>query len=176
MQKYFTIKIAIASFIFILFITDLSLATSKLKQYQKIKIEITTHLGDKQTFLNGDIVKFLVNLDTDSYLTVIYQDAKGQLIQLIPNQKQSNFYKAGLFITLLNESSNFRFKIQAPYGDEYIWIFASDESNNELEGTKIKNGLILLSSSIEKIRTQIHEKANIKFGQAHLELHTKSVK
>jgi len=149
-------------------------ANSEFKKAKIINIEITTHLGDKQTFVEGDSVNFLINLDTDSYLTVVYQDARGQLIQLLPNKKQENFYKAGFFISVPNTSSKSQFKIQAPYGEEIVWVFASDNPGFKLEGKKLKNGLILLSSTIDEIRIKAQQKSKASFGQANLVIHTKN--
>ncbi len=38
-----------------------------------ININITTHLGDHQTFMEGDVISFFLSLDKDAYLLVIYE-------------------------------------------------------------------------------------------------------
>jgi hypothetical protein len=93
-----------------------------------INPSITTHLGDTQTFREGDIVSFYVSLEIDAYLVIVYQDAGGQLNVLLPNPIQpNNFFKAGWFIPIPNEHNPFQFRITAPFGQETLWVFASDK-------------------------------------------------
>lgn len=147
-------------------------ANEKLKQ---INVEITSHLGDKQSFVKGDILKFLINLDRDSYLTVIYQTADDKLIQLLPNKKHYNtLYKANLFIAVPNDTAAYRFVIQAPYGKETVWVFASDKQPSSLKLTSknLSNGLRLLTVSLETIKAKIKAHSENYFGQARFILQT----
>ncbi len=138
-------------------------------------MEITTHLGDEQTFVEGDIISFLLNLDRDAFLLVIYQDAAGNLIQLIPNREsQKGRYQAGLFISLPDKKVPFRFKVQAPYGDETLWAFASDVPPPELKGKELKNGLKLLNVDFKQIRQKLHNQSQTAFGETRLSIKTRA--
>ena len=63
------------------------------KNLKPIAVDVTTHLGDKQTFLKGDSISFLLSLDTDAHLLAFYEDAAGDLTQLIPNKKFNKIKK-----------------------------------------------------------------------------------
>lgn len=123
-----------------------------------INIEVTTHLGDKQVFRQGDVISFLISLDRDAYVLVIYEDAENNLVQLIPNRyRKSNHYEKGLFIAVPDREEPFEFVVNAPFGKETIWVFASDQAFPEMDGTELENGLIRLSESFPALRSKIRK-------------------
>lgn len=141
---------------------------------QPIILDITTHLGDNQTFMEGDTISFYISLDSDAYLLLIYENASNQLVQIIPNtSKKSNFYKAGLFINIPGKSDDFYFKVQAPFGDEILWAFASDSQFPEIKGNKLSNGLKQLGMDIFTIKSEIFKQNISEFGEAKLLFRTK---
>ncbi|MDH5408113.1 MAG: DUF4384 domain-containing protein [Gammaproteobacteria bacterium] len=137
-----------------------------------IKLDITTHLGDVHNFSKGDTVSFLLSLDQDAYVFVVYETATGELIQLIPNAAvATNFYKAGLYITIPEPDSGFVFKIQEPFGREKLWAFAVSSQTPEFSGDVLANGLKQLKVSLaELVKTLKSDKKG--FGQTQYHLHT----
>jgi len=119
-------------------------------------LAVTTHLGDAQSFQEGDIVSFYISLDKDAYLTVIYQDAGNRLHLLIPNALyRNNFYKAGLFIPIPNEQNPFQFRIAAPFGKETLWVFASDQPFSDLPPQTASQDSTQLAGDMEAIRDSL---------------------
>lgn len=112
-----------------------------------INLEITTHLGDQQYFVDQDLISFFISLDNTAYIYAFYQDAKGKIYQLIPGLAQSeNLFQAGIYMPFPAESSTFQFYVQEPFGKETIWVYASDKaglkfrsytSNNSIKQTKL---------------------------------------
>jgi hypothetical protein len=95
------------------------------KTPQSIDIELTTHLGDDQTFVEGDILSFYLSLNHDAYVYVFLQDATGSVAQLYPNRHDSaHWFQAGLFLPLPNKASAFRYRAGAPFGKDIVWTFA----------------------------------------------------
>ncbi|MFV2060803.1 MAG: DUF4384 domain-containing protein [Gammaproteobacteria bacterium] len=159
----------------LVFVTNAACAGNKYNTKQKINIEITSHLGDKQSFFKDDVIKFLINLDVDAYITVVYQTAEGQLIQLLPNQKEkTTLYKAGLFISVPSDNVPYQFTIQAPYGNEKVWVFASDKPVKQLAGKILQNGLTVVSVTIPNIKNQIQASSIKHFGQSSFALKTEN--
>jgi len=157
----------------LLFLSSGCLAGIKNIPPKKINIEITSHLGDKQLFVQGDVIKFLISLDIDAYIIVIYQAANGKLIQLLPNEKEKNtLYKAGLFISVPSDTVPYKFTIQPPYGKEKVWVFASDKQSNKLKGKVLANGLRIVTITIQKIKNQIRASSVNYFGNSSFSLHT----
>ena len=61
-----------------------------------IPLELTTHLGDQQQFVEGDEIQFLLSLGQDAYIYMYYVDAANNITQILPNENQpSNFYMLG---------------------------------------------------------------------------------
>lgn len=103
-----------------------SINASKL---QSIPVELSSHLGDLQQFVEGDEIQFLLSLGSDAYIYMFYIDAVNNIRQILPSEnQQSNFYTAGYFQTIPEYDNGYRFIINKPLGEESIWIFASDQS------------------------------------------------
>ncbi|NOY83450.1 MAG: DUF4384 domain-containing protein [Nitrospirae bacterium] len=142
---------------------------------EKIGLEITSHLGDHQTFLSGDTLSFFINLEREAYLLVIYEDAAGHLTQIIPNAINKNGYSlSGLFMPLPEENAPYRFKVQAPFGQEKVWVFAADRAFQKLEGEELANGLLALKKDLSVIIKKIRTKKMTAFGEATLTFQTQA--
>ena len=136
------------------FASDLVIADTN--NNNTINVEITTHLGDKQTFKEDDRLSFLVSLDRDAYLLMIYEDAAHNLIQVIPNRyRDSNHYQAGLFVSVPNREEPFRFVVTPPFGKETLWVFAADKPFPTLQGVTFDNGLKKLTEARSVIFSRI---------------------
>jgi len=134
----------------------LSAQTSTSAPANKIGIDITTYLGDKQTFKQGDTLAFLVNLDKAAHLLLVYQDAANNLIQIIPNRyRPQDHYPAGLFIAVPGDKEPFEFTVKPPFGEEKLWAFASQSQFPELEGEQLDNGLKKLTGDLASILLRV---------------------
>lgn len=150
-----------------------SIVTKARLQTKKINIEITSHLGDTQSFVKGDVIKFLISLDIDAYITVIYQTVNQQFMQLLPNNKQKQTrYKSGLFIAVPSDDAAYRFTIAAPYGKEKVWVFASDKAIKPLPGKVLTNGIRQVAIDIKTIKNIVLKNSKNYFGVASFTLST----
>ena len=137
------------------------------------ELDITTHLGDQQTFQRGDTLSLLVTMNQDAHLLIIYQDAKNNFIQILPSQHiPTSFYKAGFYFPIPNSQHLFRLTIRPPFGHEYVWAFATQHTPPSLSGRKLNNGFRLLEGNMKQIREQLISKANSLLGEAHVEIIT----
>lgn len=103
--------------------------TTVSKELVSIPLELTTHLGDQQQFIEGDEIQFLLSLGQDAYIYMLYLDASGAITQVLPNvNQQSHFYSAGYFLTIPEYENLYRFTISEPFGEESVWVIASDQS------------------------------------------------
>ena len=65
---------------------------------ETITVEITTHLGDQQAFVEGDVISFLLSLDRDAYVYLFYEDASASNLSDFPKYaKPYTFLPKGLF-------------------------------------------------------------------------------
>ena len=140
-------------------------------QPQNIEVSITTHLGDQQSFVEGDVISFLLTLNSDAYIYLFYKDAENNIFLIYPNQKSSSqLFKSGFFIPLPPKEQHFQFKIQAPFGEETLYAIASDNPQVSLAGKQLENGLSLIDSSIREIETSLRQQSKDGFGISELKL------
>lgn len=130
-----------------------------------IPLELTTHLGDQQQFAEGDEIQFLLSLGQDAYIYMYYIDADKTVTQILPNKNQHNhFYTAGYFLTIPEYENLYRFTISEPFGEESIWIFASDRS---IDIDITKNSIAVIKQKIEQASIQV-------FGEYQLKITTRA--
>ena len=140
---------------------------------QNVHLEITTYLGDGQTFVEGDDIAFMLSLDQAAYVYLFYQDASGQLIQILPNREQTeHLFTAGSFIPVPDPEAAFKFTVQPPFGQETLWAFATDRPLPPLPGKALPNGMMRMAQDIEAIRRTIKKQSSTLFGEAMLTLKT----
>jgi len=142
--------------------SDKSTMSDRVKP-ESIPLELTTHLGDQQQFVDGDEIQFLLSLGQAAYIYMYYIDAANKITQILPNENQrTNFYAAGYFLTIPEYENLYRFTISEPFGKESIWIFASDQS------------IMMKQSpgSIENIKQLIKKSSEKAFGEYVLNIIT----
>ncbi len=142
---------------------------------QAIEIDITTHLGDVRHFVEGDKLSFLLSLGRDSHVLILYQNAKQQIIQLLPNRNRPEYFlKAGLFISIPEPGAPFIFNIDPPFGKEVLWVFASVEGFPELAGKFRQDGTKKLSGNMDMIRKKLKARSRTAFGEVSYSLYTRA--
>ena len=118
-------------------------------------------MGDQQQFVEGDEIQFLLSLGSNAFIYMYYVDAENNLKQILPNQNQgSNYYKTGYFLTIPEYDNGYRFIINKPFGEEFIWVFASDQ-------------LISLNKnddSIVRIKGKIKQESRQAYGESVLKI------
>jgi hypothetical protein len=130
--------------------------TLQTNELAAIPLELTTHLGDKREFIRGDEIQFLLSLGSKAYIYMYYIDAKKNITQILPNKKQhSNYYLAGYFLTIPEYDDGYRFIVSEPFGEEEIWIMASDQSIDINASDK----------TIEIIKQKIRGKSKREYGE-----------
>ncbi|NNE64071.1 MAG: DUF4384 domain-containing protein [Gammaproteobacteria bacterium] len=149
--------------------------TVTARELAPVAVEITTHLGDQQTFFDGDVISFLLSLDRDCYVYLFYLDAGAKLIQIYPNQQSgSHFYEKGIYMPIPPSKTGFEFKITPPFGREALFAFASDNAEIKLEGRLLVNGLRLIDESFDDLQNRFRRQSSSVFGFSSLELVSRS--
>lgn len=117
-----------------------------------MRLAVTSHLGDGQTFSAGETITYFVNSDQDAYLLLVYEDASRNLIQILPNAYASNrLFRAGSVIEVPAVDDPFEFVIEAPFGVERVWAFAASRPFPRLDGKTLESGLVILSGEMNSI-------------------------
>ena len=168
-MRRFMIRLAPALMLLLSFAT----ATVYASEPQALDVNLTTHLGDQQSFVDGDRISFLLSLDNDAYVYLFYRDAESNLLQLLPNERMpDHFFNAGLFMPVPSAQQPFQFTVKPPYGDESIYAIASNNDALVFPGKPLANGLILLDQNLQQIIDVIRKKSKNSFGRGELRLTT----
>lgn len=129
-------KYSLSVLLFCLLSCSASYTTFNVPKLQSIPVELTTHLGDLQQFVEGDEIQFLLSLGSDAFIYMYYIDAANNISQILPSKnQQSNFYAAGYFLTIPEYENLYRFTVSEPFGNGSIWVFASDQSITMMAGS-----------------------------------------
>ncbi len=142
---------------------------------EPVNIEITTHLGDQQSFVEHDVISFFISLDKAAYLYGFYQDASGHVFQLMPGKAQpEHYFQPGFYIPFPPQDSTFQFVVQAPFGKEQLWMFASEQGRLEFKGKNTGQGIKQLELNYQELTDYIRAASRQQFGRASLLIHTRS--
>jgi hypothetical protein len=111
------------------------------------------------------------NVRVEVNVVPVDEDAQANIIQIMPTKTLSqHFYREGLFMPLPPAKSTFQLKIEAPYGEEWILVFASDNAKIKLPGRPLDNGLLLITESVENLPLLIQQQSLLQFGSAKLKI------
>ena len=161
-MKYIMVLFFYGSIVNLSMVTSLLADTSSPSQsLDTIPVELTTTVGHQKTFVEGEEIQFLLSLGDDAYIDMYHIDATGNIEQILPStQQSSHFYKKGFFLTIPNYEKVFRFIVSQPYGDETIYVFASDQSLRDINvDTNVE------STTISDIRELIVSRSTAAFGE-----------
>ena len=149
-------------------------ANIKNKKLESVNLEITTHLGDQQSFVEQDIISFFISLDKSSFLYAFYQDASGHIFQLMPGiAKADHYFQPGFYTPFPAPDSSFQFVVQAPFGKEGLWLFASEQQQLKFKGKDTTHGLKKIKQSHAELTAYIKASSSRLFGSAQLVIHTR---
>ena len=141
----------------------------------RVNLELTTHLGDKQTFSENDILHFFISLDHSAYVYAFYKDAENNIFQISPGKAQSNhFFTEGIYMPFPEEQSDFKFQVVAPFGEEKIFLYASDQKQINFVSYKEQHNILRLKMSQKEIHNHIKTSSKKLFGKTEIIIQTKS--
>lgn len=145
-----------------------------LDQKTPLHVDITTHLGDGHTFVEGDQFSLLVSLNQDAFLLLIHEDSDHNLYQIYPAPGSNNgFHQAEFYFPITG--NNVHFTVTPPFGTDTFWLFATLQPPPPLAELRTQNNVILLDESLMSIRhTLQHDLTllNKNFSEAKISIKT----
>lgn len=110
---------------------------------------------NKQTYLEGEYINFVVTAEKDCFITLITVDSAGEMTLLLPNKWQRRaFVRRGSSITIPTDEMGFRFPIQPPHGQTLVKAIATLQPL-KLSGVNTKSigdeGFVTLSRGVKAI-------------------------
>lgn len=88
-----------------------------------LKVQLWT---DKQEYQRGEKVKIYLKGNKPFHARVLYKDAAGHLLQLLPNPYRSeNYFNGGVIYEIPSGNDRFDLEVSPPFGEEDILVYAS---------------------------------------------------
>lgn len=119
---------------------------------ETIHLSIKVNAGHGAVFQEGEPISLSVGTDRDCYLLLLYQDAAGHLVQLLPNRHAPEaFFSAGQAFRLPGKHDGFLFTATKPFGKEILWALAASRPFAKLKGLPQPDGSVLLHDTMDHV-------------------------
>jgi hypothetical protein len=133
---------------------------------------------DRKEYVSIDKIKIFIRGNKDFYARILYKDASGNILQVLPNQHRNNhFFTGGKLYEIPDREDKFELEVSAPFGKESIIVYASDEPLGGITMSKYGDAVFKIAGDLTEIGRKtrgikIREKP-AEFYEATCELTTK---
>ncbi|MBI5195368.1 MAG: DUF4384 domain-containing protein [Nitrospirae bacterium] len=81
---------------------------------------------DKKEYKGSDKIRVYIRGNKPFYARVVYKDAGGNMVQLLPNpHRDNNYFNGGTIYELPSGEDKFELEVTPPFGEEDIIVYAS---------------------------------------------------
>jgi len=89
---------------------------------------------DKKEYERGDRMRIYIKGNKPFYARVIYKDAVGEMVQILPNPyRNENYFQGGVIYEIPSGNDKFDLEINPPFGEENISIYASTSPLGDID-------------------------------------------
>ncbi|MDA3834581.1 MAG: DUF4384 domain-containing protein, partial [Spirochaetales bacterium] len=89
---------------------------------------------DKKEYERGDRMRIYIKGNKPFYASVIYKDAAGKMVQILPNPyRNENYFQGGVIYEIPSGNDRFDLEINPPFGEENISVYASTSRLGEID-------------------------------------------
>lgn len=143
-----------------------------------LKVHIWT---DKKDYKAGESIKIFFKGNKPFYAKIVYKQADGGLIQILPNPyRKDNYFQGGVIYEIPSGPDRFELEITPPFGEENIILYASTGKLGDIEHEpaggvyKINTGINTLSDKTRGVKITQKGQMNVsEFYQTNLTIHTR---
>lgn len=90
--------------------------------------------AEKKEYKQGEKMKVYIKGNKPFYARVVYKDAGGKLVQLLPNPlRNNNYFNGGVIYEIPSGEDNFELEVAPPFGNENIIVYASTSQLGEID-------------------------------------------
>ena len=90
--------------------------------------------ADKKEYKGSDKIRVYIKGNKPFYARVVYKDAGGNMVQLLPNpHRGSNYFNGGTIYELPSGEDKFELEVTPPFGEEDIIVYASTSPLGDIE-------------------------------------------
>lgn len=108
---------------------------------------------ERRSYRAGDVMKVFIEGNRDFYAQVVYIDATGACVSLLPNlYRRENRFRGGTAAVLPAADDRYELAVGAPFGRETIHVFASTAPIGAPGGQDIGAGLTRCPGTVAEMR------------------------
>lgn len=109
---------------------------------------------DKKEYKGGEKIKVYLKGNKPFYARVVYKDAGGGLVQILPNPfRSASYFNGGTVYELPSGEDRFDMEVSAPFGEEGVIVYASTAPLGEI-GLKAEGGVYQVQTKTEDVGIQ----------------------
>jgi hypothetical protein len=106
---------------------------------------------DKKEYKAGEKVKVYLKANKPFYGRLVYKDASGALIQLLPNPRRGdNYFNGGTVYEVPSGNDRFDLEVNPPFGEENVLLYASTAPLGEID-TKTRGNAYLVTTKLKDL-------------------------
>jgi hypothetical protein len=96
---------------------------------------------DRKTYRQGERIKIYLQGNKPSYARILYKDAGGNLLQLLPNaHRRDNYFNGGVIYELPAGNDRFELEVSPPFGMEQVLVYAGTAPPGDLDVKEMGEG------------------------------------
>jgi hypothetical protein len=106
---------------------------------------------DKKAYREGDKVKVYIKGNKPFYARVIYKDASGEMVQILPNPYRSeNYFNGSTIYEVPSGKDQFELEVSPPFGEENLIVYASSAPLGDI-GIEVRGGVFQVKTQASDI-------------------------
>jgi hypothetical protein len=109
---------------------------------------------DKKEYQAGEKIKVYIKGNKPFYARVLYKEAGGELLQLLPNPyRAENYFNGGVMYEIPAGNDKFDLEVSPPFGEENVIVYASTSPLGEI-GVETRGGVYQVKTKPRDIGVQ----------------------
>jgi hypothetical protein len=117
-----------------------------------LKVKVWT---PRKNYRQGDKIEIFIQGNRDFYARIVDINSSGEIIQLLPNKyRRIHSFKAGKIYKIPDKNDKFNLKVQEPFGEDNIVVYASEVPLGQVTMQPIENGLSLYRGSLKSLASK----------------------
>ncbi len=88
---------------------------------------------DKKEYAGGQKIRIYIKGNKPFFARVLYKDAKGEFLQLLPNPfRKDSYFNGGMVYEIPSGNDRFDLEVRPPFGEENVTVYASTSQLGDL--------------------------------------------
>lgn len=106
---------------------------------------------NKKEYRKGEKIRIYMKGNKPFHAAVLYKDAAGQILQLLPNPyRKHNYFYGGVVYEIPSSDDRFDLEVTPPFGEEQVMVYASTSPLGDMS-LEANGGVYLVKTSLASI-------------------------